>query len=310
MDTFDDLSYDIARYPIPELSKETILDALRPNADDNLFNFILQSLIKDSHGNERQIPINGNQEGPFWDDGKDTPITYAIRLSYFAHNLHHRIAQLVSVLYLKCGIPVTGSGSAFENPLTICYNCDNLSAATALLRDTDAHFVTCLPSFATCLPWQEVLRSMVVRRRTKMLQLFAEYKPRTFPEANEFLNDFEGRESKDIPLFIAVSSNDPELVHVLIYEFGANPYIRDNENKMAIDTIINKDPILDYYGIQLDFSVERDKRRDIIRLLDPRGNFHALYMSKHPRLGSDSQLRWLSEDNMNMIHMLSLQENP
>ncbi len=204
---------------------------------------------------------------------------------------------MISALYLKCGIPVTGD---YKNPLTICVDYGNLPAATAFLRDTDA-------CFSTWLPWQQVLNAMVHHRQTKMLQLFAEYKSRTFPKANEYLNMFEGDEKNNILLFTAVFINDPELVRVLIYEFGANPNIKDNKGKMAIDWIIDTEPYVGH-GRQLDD--ERAKRRDIIRLLDPEGFFNALYMSQHTRLGSDSQLRWLSQDNMDMIHRLSLQKNP
>ena len=292
------LSYVNALYPVPNLSPQTITNALAPNVDDDEFDTLLQSLIRDSDGNEIHIPIEGNQDGPFWNNGKDTPITYAIKLSHHWHssNLHDRIAQLVSVLYLYCGISVQRDG--YENPLEICVDCGNLPAATALLRDTDA-------CFGTWFPCERVLRAMVHRRQTKMLQLFAEYKSRTFPKANEYLNMFEGHEKKYILLFTAVFINDPELVRLLIYEFGAKPNIKDNKGKMAIDLIINTEPNVGFRG-QLD--VERDKRRKIIRLLDPEGFYCAFYMSQHPRLGSDSMLQSLPIEMMARIRELSMQD--
>jgi hypothetical protein len=304
MDT-NPLNYANADFPIATLSTRFISTALGPQTDNVYFETLLQSLIRDSvtdrHGNERLIPINGNQHGPFWFGDMHTPITYTLLFSARnrEYDLHKRIARLVSVLYLKCGIPVTGRGAALENPLTLCVIYGNIQAATALLRDTDACFVD-------QSTWQLLLNSMVSSGQTEMLKLFADYKSRTFPNAAEYLNGFQGSEAKYIPLFIAAdSSNDPELVRVLIYGFGANPYIQDNKRRMVIDLIRDSDPCVGQ-GRQLD--EERAKRKKIIDMVDPEGFYYAFYMSQHPRLGSDSMLQSLPIEMMARIHALSMQD--
>jgi hypothetical protein len=42
--------------------------------------------------------------------------------------------------------------------------------------------------------------------------------------------------------------------------------------------------------------------------VDPRGFFHAFYMSQHPRLGSASLLRSLPSEMMARIHALSMKD--
>ena len=299
----DNLSYDHATCPIPVLSIEFIEMALGKFTDDNSFETMLQSLITNSvtdiHGNERHILINENKDGPFWCGDRHTPITFILRWSslFRGYNLHGRIAQLVSVLYLKCGIPVTGMGPAFENPLTICVTNGNIQAATALLRDTDA-------CFADPSEQRHLLKIMVESRQTTMLQLFAYYKSRTFPNADKFLNSFEGRESLCIPLFIAaIYKNDPDLVRVLVYDFGAKPDIKNNNKKMVIDLF--KD-CGDYFDGARSENMDPYRAR-IIGLLDPEGMASALYMSRHPRLGRESMLQSLPMETMDHIHALSKQ---
>ena len=302
----DNNSYGDAMYPIPVLSIEFITMTLGLHTDDNSFDTMLQSLITDSntdiYGNERQIPKNGNQDGPFWRGDSQTPITYILRCSNRnrGYNLHGRIARLVSVLYLKCGIPVTGRGAAFVNPLTICVTNGNVQAATALLRDTEACIVE--SSIQRLL-----LKTMVESGQTKMLKLFAKYKSRTFPNADEYLNGFEGSESKYIPLFYAaVSMNDPDLVRVLIYGFGANPDIIDHRKRKAIDLIRDTDPDPNVgYGRRLD--EERVKRQKIIGLLDAEAMHIAFSMSQHPRLGSNSLVQSLPMETMDRIRVLTRQ---
>lgn len=295
-----DFTYDNAPYPIPRLTYITIThDVIRGNEDHFQY---LERITG--------IPHNGNRDAPLWND-EDTAITYALRLTWTQYTMegYERIARLVSVLYRKCGIPVFGEMSGIECPLSLCITFGNLPAARALLRDTDARFVN-------PLEWQNKLDSMITNRQAKLLQLFSMYKARTFPEAGQYLNSFQGRDSTHIPLFKAVLRNDPRLVHVLIYGFDADPYIQDNRGRMAIDLIRDTVPINERFGedpseprdIEAVINEEIVKRDEIIRLLQPRERLLASVMSQHPHLGSLSMMGGLSPDIIYGIHRLSLQD--
>jgi hypothetical protein len=271
----DRFTYADAPHPIPTLTSIYINNYIRGFEDGETDG---QNLNIDP-----PIPENGNWKARLW-DGTETAITYALQ-RYADDNF--RLPLLVSMLYRRCGIPVFGPGSGAQNPLRLCAALDNVHAAAALLRDTDARCDTV---------WEQDLDDMISDGQTAMLGLFAEYKARTFPAAEAYLNGFEGRHADDIPLFKAVLSGDPRLVHVLIYGFGADLDIRDSEGRTAVDLIAAVPP-----------SANRDL---IMRILQPQERLQAALMSQHEWLGSGSTMRVVPSELLRRIHEMSLREFP
>lgn len=220
------------------------------------------------------IPINGKRNAPLWDGGM-TPITYAL---FQSHNIirqgkAERIAEVVRLLYLKCGVPVFGRGAGTFNPLSICIEADNVHAARVLLEVTDARMNQDYMS-------QDFLLHIIDHGFTEMLELCSRFKERTFPNSAEYLNQYHhSGTSNTIPLFIAVNSNNARMVYLLIYKFGANPYIEDFCEDMPINE-----------------SREGPEGDETRRLLQHRERVQSLLMSHHGILTSRPYVRTLPGD--------------
>jgi hypothetical protein len=220
------------------------------------------------------IPINGKRDAPLWDGGM-TPITFAL---FESHNIirqgkAERIAEVVRLLYLKCGVPVFGRGAGTFNPLSICIEAENLHAARVLLEVTDAQMNQDYVS-------QDFLLHIIDHGFTEMLELCSRFKERTFPNSAEYLNQYHRiGTSNTIPLFIAVNANNARMVYLLIYKFGANPYIED---------FCEDIPIVE--------SREGPEGDAIRRLLQHREREQSLIMSHHAMLKSRPYVRTLPGD--------------
>jgi hypothetical protein len=281
------LSYEDAPYPIPRLTPELIARAIE---DDSQTSRDIFKFLSEING----IPRNGNRTVTSWERG-DTAITFALKKSKEYPNIfpiYVRIARLIGLLYRSCGIPVSGYGSGYYNPLSICANYGNLPAATVLLEETDARMDS--DSY-----WISTFDGMVADGRAEMLQLFSMHKPRTFPDGavRAYLNE-NGRQYTEIPLFKAVLRNDAATVDVLISRYGADPYVQDRQRRRAIDLIV---PIIHYRPIGQVDPQKADDRDKIVRLLQPRERAEALAMSQNRRLGETSSANALSPELIRLI---------
>jgi hypothetical protein len=279
--------YADAPHRIPRLTPIYIFRFVMVMEDDEIDAYVRQLEIPAG------IPVNGNRDARLW-GGKDTAITYAMQRYTDAPA---RLALLLELLYCRCGIPVSGTGSGTQNLLRLCALTRNVRAAAFLLRRTDARYeAPRLAGTRLNLQWMGEIDSMIRHGDTEMLRLFAEYRARTFPDAAAYLNRFGGRRAEDIPLFIAALRGDARLVHVLIYGFGADLEIRDREGRTAFDMLSD-----------MPQSTIRDK---IMRILRPQERLQAALMSQHPRLGSGSAMSDVSAELLQRIHDMSLREFP
>jgi hypothetical protein len=259
MDSIDD------DYPTFEKITPELIDAAVAEHGERVLRYI---------NRVEPVPINGNCDAPLWPGGK-TPITYALFHSFhiIKKGKAENIAEVVRILYLKYGVPVSGIGAGKFNPLSLCIESGNVHAARVLLEVTDIQLNQDYQS-------QDPLMTLIKHRNTEMLELCSRFKERTFPNSADFLNQYHKLgTSNTIPLFIAVKANDPLMVFLLIYKFGANPNIEDRFEERPID--------------EIEPGSEGDEIR---RLLQHRERVQSFIMSHHAMLKSRPYVRTLPGD--------------